>query len=493
MRKLWINEREYVLFNEAKTSLVSEIATRKRSIDFYSILQNLPDPDPVLRKQGKDIRVYREFLSDPHVWACIQSRKAGVLSLEWGIDKGKAKSKQAEIIENTFNNLDLNTLISEILDCVLFGFQPLEIMWKPQGKLILPAEIKAKPAEWFVFDDENNLKLKTKDNFKGELLPDKKFLCPQYNPSYQNPYGERTLSRIFWNCTLKKGGLQFWIGFTEKHGMPFLVGKHPRGTSSEDTENLADMLQSMIQDAIAVIPDDSSIEIQEANKTSSADVYERLINKMNAEISKAILGQTLTTEIGNIGSYAASNTHFEVRKDIVNADKRIVEKTLNQLIRWIYELNFSEQNIIPVFTMWEEEDIDLELAKRDKILSETGVKFTKEYLMKTYGFEKDDIEVQESGKTEKIKPQTEFKEFKESDFKDQQVINDFVDSFSEDDLQTQADTVLKPVIEMIKEADSYEEIYEKLSAEGLKTNEIEKILQKVVFVSETWGRLNGSD
>ncbi len=80
--------------------------------------------------------------------------------------------------------------------------------------------------------------------------------------------------------------------------MPFLIGKHPRGTSKEDTDNLADMLESMIQDAIAVIPDDSSIEIQEAAKGSSADVFEKLIDKMNAEISKAILGQTLTTEIG---------------------------------------------------------------------------------------------------------------------------------------------------------------------------------------------------
>lgn len=238
MKKLWLNEREYVLFNEAKTSLVNEIATRKRSIDFYSAIKNLPDFDPILRKQGKDIKVYRDFLSDPHVWACVQSRKADVLSLQWGIDRGRAKSKQAEIIENIFNSLDLNTIISEILDCVFFGFQPIEIKWKQEGKLLLPVEIKAKPPEWFVFDNENKLKLRTKDNFQGQLLPDKKFLCPQYNPSYQNPYGERTLSRIFWNFTLKKGGLQFWIAFTEKYGMPFLVGKHPRVNSSDDTENL---------------------------------------------------------------------------------------------------------------------------------------------------------------------------------------------------------------------------------------------------------------
>ena len=104
MKKLWINERDFVLFNEAKINLGGEIATRGRSTDFYSILQNLPDPDPVLKKQGKDIKIYRDLLSDPHVWACVQSRKSGVLSLMWEIDRGKAKSKQAQVIENLFKS-----------------------------------------------------------------------------------------------------------------------------------------------------------------------------------------------------------------------------------------------------------------------------------------------------------------------------------------------------------------------------------------------------
>ncbi len=38
--------------------------------------------------------------------------------------------------------------------------------------------------------------------------------------------------------------------------------------------------------------------------------------------------------------------------------------------------------------MWEEEDVDLTLSQRDKMLADSGVKFTKEYFMKTYGFER---------------------------------------------------------------------------------------------------------
>lgn len=195
--------------------------------------------------------------------------------------------------------------------------------------------------------------------------------------------------------------------------MPHLIGKHPRGASREETNTLADMLEDMVQDAIAVIPDDSSVEIQEANKSSSAEIYEKLIDKMNSEISKAVLGQTLTTEIGSTGSYAAANTHMAVRQDIIDADKKLVESVINQLIRWIYEINFSSAEV-PIFEMYAPEDVDLTLAQRDKILSDTGVKFTKEYFIKTYGLEDEDFEIRED--LPPVMP-PQFKEFKEQDKK----------------------------------------------------------------------------
>ena len=394
-----------------KKGITEEIATRKRALNFYSLANILPDPDIVLKKQGKDIRIYKELLCDPHVFACTQSRKAGVLSLDWEINRGLDKDQNAEDMENLLKKLDIQKLMSDILDATQFGFQPLEIMWKrDKSGHIMPEKVVAKPPEWFCFDDDNNLKFRTKENYYGEIVPNKKFLLAQNNPTYNNPYGERTLSRVFWNVTFKKGGLKFWVVFTEKYGMPHLIGKHPRGSTKEETNSLADMLEDMVQDAIAVIPDDSSIEIQEASKSSSAEIYEKLIDKMNTEISKAILGQTLTTEIGSTGSYAASNTHMQVRQDIVDSDKKLVEGVINQLIQWIYEINFANAEV-PIFELYEPEDVDLTLAQRDKILSDTGVKFTKEYFIKNYGLEEEDFDIRE----DIIPVNPNFKEFREQE------------------------------------------------------------------------------
>ncbi|MBO6087845.1 DUF935 family protein [bacterium] len=475
-----------------KKGITEEIATRKRALNFYSLANILPDPDIVLKKQGKDIRIYKELLCDPHVFACTQSRKAGVLSLDWEINRGLDKDQNAEDVENLLKKLDIQKLMSDILDATQFGFQPLEIMWKrDKSGHIMPEKVIAKPPEWFCFDDDNNLKFRTKENYYGEVVPAKKFLLAQNNPTYNNPYGDRTLSRVFWNVTFKKGGLKFWVVFTEKYGMPHLIGKHPRGSTKEETNSLADMLEDMVQDAIAVIPDDSSIEIQEASKSSSAEIYEKLIDKMNTEISKAILGQTLTTEIGSTGSYAASNTHMQVRQDIIDSDKKLVEGVINQLIQWIYEINFANAEV-PIFELYEPEDVDLTLAQRDKILSDTGVKFTKEYFIKNYGLEEEDFDIRE----DVIPINPNFKEFKEEEEKlvpGQAQIENLFKFITEGELNKQAQSMLSPLIKLFESCENYEEAFELLTDKNLRSKQFEQTIQKALFLCELQGRSDGLD
>ena len=251
------------------------------------------------------------------------------------------------------------------------------------------------------------------------------------------------------------------------------------------------MLEDMVQDAIAVIPDDSSIEIQEASKSSSAEIYEKLIDKMNTEISKAILGQTLTTEIGSTGSYAASNTHMQVRQDIVDSDKKLVEGVINQLIQWIYEINFANAEV-PVFELYEPEDVDLNLAQRDKILSDTGVKFTKEYFIKNYGLEEEDFDIRE----DIIPPSPNFKEFKEEEerlISGQAQIENLFKFITEGDLNKQAQNLLSPLIKLFESCENYEEAFELLTDKNLRSKQFEQTIQKALFLCELQGRADGLD
>lgn len=471
-------------------SLAKELATRE-NINFYSLVRYLPNPDPILKRQGKDITVYKELLNDARVGGCISSRKSGVLSLEWDIDRGKAKSRQSALIKKVFQNLDIYQIISDILDAVFFGYAVLEVIWQQIDSYILPVKVVGKPQQWFAFDGNNNLLLKTKENTLGIPVPNYKFLLVQHNATYENPYGFPELSRCFWPVTFKKGGLKFWVTFTEKYGMPYIIGKHPRGTSKEETDAFASLLDQMIQDAVCVIPDDSSVEILEGGKSASASIYRELVEYCDNEITIALLGQNLTTQVTG-GSYAAAQVHMQVRKDLIDSDKLMVEKTLNKLIDWIYELNFSDGEK-PIFSMYEQEDVDKDLAERDekltKALQLSGLKLTKRYFQKYYGFEDEDLEELPPNK---IPSEIAFSEPSEKTFPDQQALDKAIDSLEPETLQKLIEEVLKPVLDLLKTGNSYEEIMENLYElyPDMSSEKLEELLTKAIYISELWGIVN---
>lgn len=495
--KIWTSKYDFVEVSTGAKSLTGEIATRNKAIDFYAIGMYLPDPDPILRKEGKDIRVYRQLLADSHVTACVMSRKAGVLSLNSGVDRGKSPSKVTKVVQSMFQRLKMRNIITQILNTPLYGFQPLEVIWQKQGDYILPVDVIAKPPEWFVFAAlDNTFLFRTKEHWLGEPVPEKKFLVPQYNPEYNNPYGDRILSKCFWPVAFKKGGFKFWVTFTEKYGGAWLIGKHPRGLSSEETSAFLEKLNDMINDAVAVIPDDSSVEIHEAaGKGASAEIYSKLIEVCNAEISKATLGQTLTTELGATGSYAAAQTHLTVRDEVIEADRNIVEQTFNQLIDWTCDLNFGDTER-PIWSMWADEDVNMEQATRDKTLTDAGVKFTKTYFMKAYGYEDEDILDVSTPKSQQLPVPPSFSEADPGapahTFPDQKAIDDAVNSMSPEEMQAQMQGVLKPIIDMINNGTDFNTILEKLTEAypNMDTDAIQEMLTRAIFVSELWGRFN---
>ncbi len=273
--------------------MLKSIATRQRRWDWDTIWGYLPDPDEVLQKTSNDISAYRSLLNDGHVWACYESRKSGTLSKEWKITaplNGRVSDNHLKIATEMLLKHDVNQITNEMLDAVFFGMVPIEITWE-KGEQWTPLKIEGKPAEWFVFDYDNNLRFISVDTLlEGEPLPDKKFLLPRSHASYQNPYGQKALARCFWPVTFKKGGWQFWSVCAEKYGVGWAVGKVPRNTPEADRERMKDNLAAMVQDAVTVINNDETIE-PGMGGTANSDIYRTMIESADREVSKAILGQ----------------------------------------------------------------------------------------------------------------------------------------------------------------------------------------------------------
>lgn len=490
-RGLWVSPTEFVSFAEAKRSstLEQHVATRGRSSAGGFSGANLPNPDPILKAQGKDITVYRDLRSSALVGGNIRRRKAAVLALERGIKRGQAPIKVERFIRDWLTDLDLDRIVRELLDAPLFGYQPVELMWQPLGMHLVPEDLLGKPAEWFFYDKDNELRFRSKDAGQdGELCDPQRFVVARQDATYANPYGFPDLSMCFWPAMFMKGGLKFWVQFTEKYGSPWVIGKHPRGATDAETDLLLDSLEAMVQDAVAAIPDDSSVEIKEASgKAGSATVYRELLEYCRSEINVAMLGQNQTTE--KESNRASAEAGAEVTKDIRDGDAGIVASALNACIRLVVDLNFGTDVVAPLYELWEQEEIDKTLAQRDKSLTESGVRFTDAYWKRTYNLEDGDL-----ADTPEPAASSEFAEPTLKPILDQVALDQVITSLPAELLQEQSEQVTASVIDALLRARTDTEALG-LLAEAYPTMDdqaLQENLTRLLFMADVWGRLNAS-
>lgn len=337
-------------FDSAKLS--AELVTRASDPNFMGgLLTLLPNPDRILRDAGEAdaAKVYERLLTDGHLAVEVEKRCAPVVSLEWVVEsaaRGRPEDvRAAEVCGQVFKAVVTRAVVRQIMNARLFGFSVVELMWGVVDGLWLPTALTPRLHRRFGFDAETGaIRVRTRESmWRGVEAPPFKLLVTQNQPDDDNPYGDALLSRCFWPVTFKTGGLRFWITFVERYAVPHVIGYLPSGTAQEVIDALADQLEQMTQDAVAVVtaPPDA-VKVQDAAANSkAADTFGALVTFFNAELSKAVLGQTLTTEVGQTGgAYAAAKVHDEVRQDLVESDTVMVAEALDRIVEWICALNF---------------------------------------------------------------------------------------------------------------------------------------------------------
>jgi phage gp29-like protein len=379
---------------EKKQPEKNEIATAKKDIELFGgWLGRLENPDPVLRTEasGKGIKLYDEIARDAHAGGVLEKRYRSVVGKEWDIVPASDQGKDAEIadfVKEVFLSCNYDLGREKLLGSVLYGFAVSEIMWQISEGDIWIDKFLDKKQYRFAFTVERDLRLLTPTAMiNGEPVPDRKFIIFTYG-SADNPYGEGLGRRLWWPLWFKKNGIKFWVMFAEKFGGPTAVGKYPPGADKTDQDKLLAAIGAIHQETGVIIPETMAIDLLEAARASSINTYETLCNFMNAEISKTVLGGTLTTEIGKTGgAYSAAATHEEAEQGIVKADADALCACLNKTaVRWLVDYNFGPQKKYPKVWVRTEPEKDLKaLADRDKILvREIGVPVAKKYFYDNY-------------------------------------------------------------------------------------------------------------
>lgn len=153
-------------------------------------------------------------------------------------------------------------------------------------------------------------------------------------------------------------GLRDWARYSERHGMPILKAGVPFGADTDAIDTFRTSLAQLGQESVIQLPqsDDPSIGKYDVTALEFSDqawlAFLGLITQCNAEITLALLGQNLTTEVKE-GSFAAARVHADVRQAILEADARALEHTIyTQIARPFAAINFGDPELAPR-TRWD--------------------------------------------------------------------------------------------------------------------------------------------
>jgi phage gp29-like protein len=315
--------------------------------------------------------LYRDIiLTHSHLQGRLGDRKEAVigdaLSIQPMDKKQPADVLAAELVQDQVKNLQSwEAAMLHLLDSTLYPVAVVEKVFRPAARTItvtapgvLPsqatpfvvpvryelAELVPVPHELLDFRD-GCLKIR-KVNERGqptganeELDPTRYIVHRGHTLSTPDSWGGPMRSLVMW-WFLSVNDREWWGRFLDKYGMPFLVGKYDTAddasrTILERAFSLATKLGGL------VVSRETQVEIKQASASDGGDAFEKMHRIANEEISKLILGQTLSSDAkGNGLSDGGATDQGEVRQDKRRFDARRLGATLRyQLFEQILRYN----------------------------------------------------------------------------------------------------------------------------------------------------------
>lgn len=194
----------------------------------------------------------------------------------------------------------------------------------------------------------------------------------------------------FW-VILKRNNAGDWAELGEIFGRPIREGTYDPW-DDEARKQLTEDLINAGGSQVFVHPTGTTLNLKEAsNLSGGTELYSKLHAVCNAEISKIVNSNTLTTEAGEKGTQALGKVQYEGEKYILSATRRNILNILNYEVTDVFaamgintaggEFSFVPQKVQDYST-----EIDIDVKLKNTI----GLPMSDDYFYKKYGIDKPD-------------------------------------------------------------------------------------------------------
>ena len=290
--------------------------------------------------------LYRDILSShTHIRGEFSKRKLAVVGDAFNLQpQDKENENEVALVKDVKLHLEAIPnwfqTISHMLDSTLYPVSVTERIYAPSEKpgwRFQIGEFKAVPHHWLSWPD--GVLCVSDSDQNGAIVGTEIPLCPTRYIKHEGDlitsvpdwYGGTMRTVVFW-WLFSVMDRDWWTRFLDRFGAPFLVGTYP-----ENDEGAKYSLQNAFSWATKlfgiVASEGAKVEMHQANSSGGGDAFQQFHDTANKEISKVIVGQTLSADGQNLGlGGGQGKQHGEVRDDIRQLDARLLAHTIKTRI-----------------------------------------------------------------------------------------------------------------------------------------------------------------
>lgn len=363
-----------------------ELVSQNYEVDYFHFFQSLYRKEITDWQAARNARYdpfnpityplqqcYRDAMLDNHLYGAIENRILRVINKQYLIKDSSGTpdpDRSAYLRRHWFKHL-----VRKAMESKFYGYS-----------MVLISEA-----------DRQNIKIT--DIPRENVIPERRIIVRNaFDPNSESiafdqypyhiiyiqllPNAIGLLERIAPLTILKRHSWAAWDEFEQVFGVPIRIAR-----TMIDTQKHRDDLQHWLENmgvlSYGIFDKRVDLEIKENNKSDSFNVFAKKIELVNKEISKAVLGQTMSMDDGS--SYSQASVHLDTLIEVTNADIADIEGWVNHELlpvmrEWGYDI--PEGYYLDIVA---NASLDpLERIKVDEVLMRNGWNLDKDYIERTY-------------------------------------------------------------------------------------------------------------
>ena len=353
-----------------ETASISPEVTEDNSVELLSGSAAISTINSIIKEAlNGNLKRYNQLAeemqrTDPHFRSVTQKRSMATRAMAITVEGGEGvKAAHRKTAQRWLDSGALQAALPSLAKGDLMGVCALEATWShgrewliSNFELINAASLK--PSKGV----SNQFVFRGKTCNDPDVNPDPRyhfFYLPQFIPGAAVGSGLAMVCAKAW--LLKQIALHDWGSFLHAYGKPMRLGKIPSNLKRNEKaiSELKRAVQGLGKDGAAILTEDMTIEFVQQSLTGNGDAQEKFISLLDRQMSKAALGNDLTTDAGSSGgSYALGRVIGEDESDMLRAIASALSLFATGILKQIIIVNYGEQEAYPsiLFSVEEPED-----------------------------------------------------------------------------------------------------------------------------------------